>query len=43
MESSTPESNGPETNKYAELSQWCIAEADDYLRRGNNVQASEKG
>ena len=43
MESSTPESNGPEINKYAELSQWCIEEADDYLRGGNNVQASEKG
>ncbi len=43
MESSTPESNGPEINKYAELSQWCIGEADDYLRGGNNVQASEKG
>ena len=43
MESSTPESNVPETNKYAALSQWCIGQADDYLRQENNVQASEKG
>ena len=43
MESSTPESNVSETNKYAELSQWCIGQADDYLRQENNVQASEKG
>ena len=43
MESSTPESSGPETNKYAELSHWCIGQADDYLRRRNNIQASEKG
>lgn len=32
-----------ESNKHAELSRWCIAEADTYLRVGNNVQASEKG
>ena len=31
------------SNRYAELSQWCIAEAENYLRRGNNIQASEKG
>ena len=37
------ESNGEETNQYAELSRWCIGEADDYLRRHNNIQASEKG
>ena len=43
MESSTPESSGPEPNKYAELSHWCIGQANDYLRRRNNVQASEKG
>ena len=43
MESDITESGGPETNKYAELSRWCIDQADGYLRRGNNVQASEKG
>ena len=43
MESSTLESSGPEANKYAELSHWCIGQANDYLRRRNNVQASEKG
>ena len=32
-----------ESNKYAELSRWCIGEADNYLRAGNNIQASEKG
>ena len=32
-----------DSNKYAELSRWCIAEADNYLRLGNNIQASEKG
>ncbi len=32
-----------ESNKYAELSRWCIGEADNYLRLGNNMQASEKG
>ena len=32
-----------ESNKYAELSRWCIGEADNYLRMGNNIQASEKG
>ena len=37
------ESNSPESNKYAELSRWCIGEADSYLRRRNNIQASEKG
>ncbi len=37
------ESNNPESNKYAELSRWCIGEADNYLRRRNNIQASEKG
>ena len=37
------ESGNGESNKYAELSLWCIAEADSYLRRRNNIQASEKG
>ena len=37
------ESNGSESNKHAELSRWCIAEADNYLRRRRNIQASEKG
>ena len=32
-----------ELNKHAELSRWCIAEAENYLRRRNNIQASEKG
>ena len=32
-----------ESDKYAELSRWCIGEADNYLRLGNNIQASEKG
>ena len=36
-------SNGSEASRYAELSLWCISEADNYLRRGNNIQASEKG
>ncbi len=35
--------NAQESNKYAELSRWCITEADNYLRMGNNIQASEKG
>ena len=37
------EPNVQESNKYAELSRWCITEADNYLRVGNNIQASEKG
>ncbi len=37
------ELNGQEPNKYAEMSRWCIGEADNYLRRRNNIQASEKG
>ena len=37
------EFNPQGSNKYAELSQWCIGEADGYLRRRNNIQASEKG
>lgn len=32
-----------ETNKHAELSRWCMEEAETYLRRRRNVQASEKG
>ena len=32
-----------ESNRYAELSRWCIGQADDYLRNRNNIQASEKG
>ena len=30
-------------NKHAELSRWCIDQADNYLRLRNNIQASEKG
>ena len=37
------DTNNTESNKYAELSRWCIGEADSYLRRRNNIQASEKG
>ncbi len=37
------DSNNQESNKYADLSRWCIGEADNYLRRRNNIQASEKG
>ena len=37
------ESGNGESNKYAELSRWCIGEADSYLRLRNNIQASEKG
>ncbi len=37
------ESGSPESNKHAELSRWCIGQADNYLRRRNNIQASEKG
>ncbi len=37
------ELGGQEPNKYAEMSRWCIGEADNYLRRRNNIQASEKG
>ena len=37
------ELDGQEPNKYAEMSRWCIGEADNYLRRRNNIQASEKG
>ena len=37
------EISNPESNKYAELSRWCISEADGYLRRRNTIQASEKG
>ena len=36
-------SGNGESNKYAELSRWCIAEAENYLRRRRNIQASEKG
>ena len=36
-------SDSHESNKYAERSRWCIGEADNYLRRRNNIQASEKG
>ena len=32
-----------EFNKHSELSRWCIAEAENYLRRRRNIQASEKG
>ena len=37
------ESANPESNRHAELSRWCIAEAENYLRRRRNIQASEKG
>ena len=37
------EPNGQEPNKYAEMSRWCIGEAENYLRLRNNIQASEKG
>ena len=37
------DTNNTESNKYAELRRWCIGEADSYLRRRNNIQASEKG
>ena len=37
------ESNNHDANKHAELSRWCIAEAENYLRRRRNIQASEKG
>ncbi len=37
------ESNHQESSKYAEMSRWCIGQADNYLRRRNNIQASEKG
>ena len=30
-------------NKHAELSRWCMEEAENYLRRRRNIQASEKG
>ena len=36
-------SENGESNKYAELSRWCISEAEGYLQRGNNIQTSEKG
>ena len=37
------EPNIQESNKYAKLSRWRIGEADNYLRVGNNIQASERG
>ena len=37
------ESANPDSNRHAELSRWCIAEAENYLRRRRNIQASEKG
>ncbi len=37
------EPDGTEANKYAELSRWCIGEAENYLRQRNSIQASEKG
>lgn len=43
MMASDNQESGPGANKYAGLSQWCIGEADNYLRRRNNIQASEKG
>ena len=43
MEQATPDPRGSESNKYAELSRCFIGEADNYLGRRNNIQASEKG
>ena len=43
MPQDNPNQNGSEANKYTELSRWCLCEADNYLRRRNNMQASEKG
>ena len=37
------ESGNGESDKHSELSRWCIAEAENYLRRRRNIQASEKG
>lgn len=37
------QANNHSANKHAELSRWCIGEAENYLRRRNNIQASEKG
>ena len=37
------DANNEESNKYAELSRWCIGQAENYLRNRNNIQASEKG
>ena len=37
------QSSTPEQNKQAGLSQWFIQQAEDELRRGDNLQASEKG
>ena len=37
------EPSNTETGKYAELSRQYIARADEYLRAGDRVQASEKG
>ena len=42
MASSNANINGSDANRYAELSRWCIGEAENYLRAGNNMQASEK-
>ncbi len=37
------EPSSPESERYADLSRQYIARADDYLRLGDRVQASEKG
>ena len=37
------EPNNQESNKYADLSQRNIGQADDYLRRRKNIPASKKG
>ena len=35
--------NSQESNKYAALSQRCIGQAENYVRRHHNTQASQKG
>ena len=37
------QSSTPEQDRQAGLSQWFIQQAEDELRRGDNLQASEKG
>ena len=37
------EPNSQESNKYAALSQRCIVQAENYVRRHHNTQASKKG
>ena len=37
------ESNNHDATSTRSVSRWCIAEAENYLRRRRNIQASEKG